>query len=114
MLLDHKVPVCQEPNNDETTEREKQIDGSGDGASGEIGPSADNKINELHPLNVNVTDVNGSTPLHLSVVEGHTQLAELLLQNGSEVNLPIISHEGRSTALMEVRGHLHVELILWF
>jgi ankyrin repeat protein len=35
---------------------------------------------------VNVKANDGSTPLHLAAVSGHTQVAKLLLTRGAEVN----------------------------
>jgi hypothetical protein len=45
------------------------------------------RLLSIRNINVNVKDdVHGSTPLHDAAVDGHVEIARLLLQNGAEVN----------------------------
>jgi ankyrin repeat protein len=45
---------------------------------------------ESHPNDLNLLDDGGLTPLHLAVLHCHTNVVDLLLKNGADVN-----HEGK-------------------
>jgi hypothetical protein len=44
------------------------------------------RLLSIRNINVNLKDVTGSTPLHSAVMNGHVEIARLLLQNGADVN----------------------------
>ena len=39
----------------------------------------------LHEVDINVSDYDGRTGLHLAEAEGHTELFNLLLDNGAKI-----------------------------
>ncbi|MCX6345026.1 MAG: ankyrin repeat domain-containing protein [Armatimonadetes bacterium] len=48
-----------------------------------------NKVNVLlceEPESVGVSDITGATPLHLAAATGNTEMADLLIQGGAQVN----------------------------
>jgi hypothetical protein len=65
------------------------------------------RLLSIRNINVNVKDVNGSTPLHYVAWKGHIEIVRLLLQNGAEVNM---KSDGGSTPLRlaAIQGHVDI------
>jgi ankyrin repeat protein len=38
--------------------------------------------------NLNCADANGASPLHLSVLNGHMEVAKFLIENGAQIDAP--------------------------
>ena len=61
---------------------------------------------------VNVKDINGTTPLHSAIINGKKAVAELLIENGAELNA--VTSSGQTPLHCAVSGDLRelVELLL--
>jgi cell division protein FtsB len=66
------------------------------------------RLLSIRNINVNVKDVNGSTPLNEAVIYGHVEIVRLLLQNGAEVN---VKSRWDRTPLHWAASHGHVEIL---
>ena len=61
---------------------------------------------------VNATDLHQCIPLHYAAEKGHSKIAELLLQNGADVNAKTIESEKTPLLYAARYGHLEVVQIL--
>jgi hypothetical protein len=66
------------------------------------------RLLSIRNINVNVKDLYGKTPLHEAAINGHVEIARLLLQNGAEVNA---KNNYVSTPLHFAASHGHVEIL---
>ena len=66
------------------------------------------RLLSIRNINVNVKDVNGSTPLHYAASNGHIEIIRLLLQNGAEVNA---KDDSGWTPLHDAAYHGHVDIL---
>lgn len=48
---------------------------------------------------VNARNVNGASPLHIAVINQHSNLVQLLLKYGADVNLKVTPFSPRSTTI---------------
>jgi hypothetical protein len=66
------------------------------------------RILSIRNINVNVKNVNGNTPLHYAVRNGHVEITRLLLENGAEVNVKSV---GGFTPLHWAAWNGHVDIL---
>ncbi len=66
------------------------------------------RLLSIRNINLNVKDVNESTPLHWAALSGHVEIGRLLLQNGADVN---VKNNYGSTPLHIAASHGHVDIL---
>jgi hypothetical protein len=66
------------------------------------------RLLSIRNINVNVKNVNGNTPLHYAVRNGHVEITRLLLENGAEVNVKSV---GGFTPLHWAAWNGHVDIL---